>query len=307
MRRPAGSSSTGSRRISRWSGGKEARTRSPHSTTHTPGEEKYSSGPSSANSRGSSSRYASKWYKGGSPGYSWIRVKVGLVTAPPSMPKPWAKPRVKVVLPAPKDPVKATVVPGAMSPPNSCASRWVSPSSRTTTVQGWSMASPAPPAPASRVFPRTGFRFPQGLYLPSPSGRMGNGRGPAQGTGGLVHRPAQHRRQFGQGKRFPQEGRRPGPGGLFVDLGQREAAPEHHRRPVPQLPFEGAGCRQPVQDGHAHVHEHHVGVVLLHQLQGRAAVGRLAHHHEVGALPLDKHAHSPAYGRIIVGHHQAHS
>ena len=78
-----------------------------------------------------------------------------------------------------------------------------------------------------------------------------------------------------------------------VRMRTRVSVARHGRR-------DGPGGLDPVEDGHAHVHEHDVGPVELDQAHGVGAVGGLADDLEV-VLGLEDHAEPLAQQRLVVG------
>ncbi len=83
-----------------------------------------------------------------------------------------------------------------------------------------------------------------------------------------------------------------------------ERGHDQHARPLDGVGDDRAGRLDAVHAGHAHVHQHHVGVELAGAADGLHAVRRLAHDLDV-RLGLQQRAQTAAHERVVVGDEQA--
>ena len=114
------------------------------------------------------------------------------------------------------------------------------------------------------------------------------------------HRP-DGRGQLGRRHVLEQEAAGAGPEGPEGVLVEIEGGQDEHPGVPGGLRFgDGPSGRDPVEHGHAHVHEDDVGAVELGQAHGVGAVGRLAHDLHV-LLGLEDHAEPLAQQGLVVG------
>ena len=103
-------------------------------------------------------------------------------------------------------------------------------------------------------------------------------------------------------RRLEQEPAGPGPHGREEVLVEVEGGQHHHLGVA--LLDQAAARLHPVEPGHPHVHEHHVGPEPAGLLDGFEPVGRLPDHLEV-VLGFEDQAQAPAHHRFVVGQEQA--
>jgi hypothetical protein len=162
----------------------------------------------------------------------------------------------------------------------------------------------------------------KGQHLPLALGQAGQGgRGdPARlgPAGELGDQPPGHRRgeqgvagrnhpdggqQVGRGRVLEQEPAGPGPQRLVHVLVQVEGGQDQHPGLGQKLVGDDpAGRLQPVQTGHADVHQHHVRAGRTGQLHRFQPVPGLAHHLQVLGR-VDQHPEPGPDQRLVVGHH----
>src|SRR5690606_2390955 len=81
---------------------------------------------------------------------------------------------------------------------------------------------------------------------------------------------------------------------------------DHFDRVEPGVAGDPAGGLQPVELGHADVHQHHVGPQLAGERHGPGAVARLAHHLQVVLVAEDRPEPGPYQGLVVGQQHADH-